>query len=709
MRITAVSKRTARKSAPARTPPKPDPRLIPAAAIPAWWLALAIVIFGALAYLNTLHAPFIFDDRYHIVENARIRRLWPPWTYILHTSRPVIYLSLALNYAIGGLNPLGYHLLNLAIHITAALLLYGIARRTFLSPALRGRFGASASWLAGFIALFWLVHPLQTESVTYVIQRGESLMGLFYLLTLYGVIRANASRHARWWYAASAAAFCLGIGCKGVMLTAPVVVALYDRVFLAQSWRDLAGRRWALYAALVGACLLYPLLLAQAPAEWKESAGFEYAGASPLAYAVTQPGVILHYLQLAFWPAGLCLDYGWPVARSAAEILPGFAIIGALLAAAIWAWRRHPALSFLGAWFFIILIPTSSFIPIADLAVEHRMYLPLAAVVALIVAGLFEPLRRLAGARVEWVACALVVVLLTALTVYRNQDYASELAIWQDAVDKSPGNPRAQYDLGHALEAGNHPQQAILHYQKAIEENPNYMDALNNLGHVLEISGKPREAAGYLQRAIQLKPDVAEAHLNLGYALAQQGQIPDAIAQWQEALRIRPDFAEVHNNLAIALAMQGRTDEAIDHWQQALRLAPDSADAHSNLAYALSQKGQIREAIAHYEEALRLNPDHAQALGSFSKLLATLTPTDGGDPNRAIELASRAVSLTGHRDAGSLETLAIAYAAANRFPEAVKTAQDALDLARGTGGADLAQEIQHRLDLYRGGHSRDAR
>jgi tetratricopeptide (TPR) repeat protein len=732
-----VPKRTARKTSPAKTPTQPEAHAIPAPALlrnsrktgaprrsgsaeflscmaaresapfalDSRWLALAIVLCGAVAYLNTLHAPFIFDDRYHIIENARIRQLWPPWTYILHTSRPIIYLSLALNYAIGGLDPLGYHLFNLAIHIAATLLLYGIVRRTFLSSRLRDRFGACAEWLAGFIALVWLVHPLQTESVTYVIQRGESMMGLFYLLTLYCVIRANASTRARWWYAAAAASFAMGIGCKGVMLTAPVIVALYDRVFLAKSWSDLARRRWGLYAALAGACLLYPLLLAQAPVEWKESAGFEYAGASPLQYAITQPGVILHYLQLAFWPAGLCLDYGWPAARTAAEVLPGLLIVGGLLAATIWGWRRHPELAFLGAWFFIILIPTSSFIPIADVAVEHRMYLPLAAVVAMTVAGLFEPLRRLAGARVEWVACALALILLTALTVRRNMDYASELAIWQDTVEKSPGNPRAQYDFGHALEADNRPQEAILHYQKAIEENPNYMDALNNLGHVLEVSGKPQEATGYLQRAIQLKPSVAEAHLNLGYALAQQGKLQEAIAEWQEALRIRPDFAEVHNNLAIALAMAGRTNEAIDHWQQALQLAPDSADTHSNLAYALSQTGKMREAISHYERALRLNPDHAQALGSFAKLLATLAPADGGDANRAIELASRACALTGNRDAGHLETLAIAYAAANRFADAVKIAQDAVEVARTAGRADLAREIQNRLDLYRRGRN----
>jgi tetratricopeptide (TPR) repeat protein len=664
----------------------------PFAAIAGKWLPLIIVLFGAAAYYNSLHAPFIFDDRFHIVENTHIRHLWPPWPFLLHTSRPVIYLSLALNYAIGRLDPFGYHVFNAAVHIAAALVLYGILRRT-LRPA-------------GLIALVWLVHPLQTESVTYTIQRGESLMGLFYLLTLYCVIRASESPHSARWYAGAVVSCCLGIGCKGVMLTAPLVVLLYDRAFLSPSWGSLVRRRWGLYAALLATCLLYPLLLSQAPVEWKESAGFEYAGAAPLQYAKTQPGVILHYLRLAFWPDNLCLDYGWPSARTTGEVLPQVLIVGVLLAATIWAWRRKPALSFLGAWFFIILIPTSSLIPIADRAAEHRMYLSLAAIAVLTVAGLFWLARRLGVPAIAWAASGLIVLSLTALTIQRNFDYASELSIWQDTVDKSPGNPRAQYDLAHALEAENRPQQAIAHYQKALEENPDYTDALNNLGHVLSVSGNAQDAVVYLQRAIQLKPGLAEAHFNLGYALAQQGRIKEAITQLQEAIRLKPEFGDAHNNLGIALAMDGRTEEAIDQWQRALELEPDSADTHNNLAYALSRVGRMRGAISHYEQALRIRPDYVQAQDSLAKLLAALSPADGGDPNRAIDLASSACKVSGNRVAAYLETLALSYAAANRFDDAIKTAQDAIGVARAAGQADVATEIESRLDLYRHGRVR---
>jgi tetratricopeptide (TPR) repeat protein len=343
--------------------------------------------------------------------------------------------------------------------------------------------------------------------------------------------------------------------------------------------------------------------------EWKESAGFDYAGTAPLQYAMTQAAVILHYLRLAFWPGGLCLDYGWPAARTFGEVFPQVAMICILLAATVWAWRHRPPLGFLGAWFFIILIPTSSFIPIADLAAEHRMYLSLAAIVALTVAGLFLLARRLAVPAIVWLGGGAIVLVLTGLTVRRNLDYVSEIAIWQDTVEKSPGNPRAQYDLGHALEAADRPQEAIAHYEKAVAEKPDYLDALNNLGHVLSVSGRAQEAIPHLQRAIEINPGLAEGHFNLGYALAQQGRIKDAIAHLEEALRIKPDFADAHQNLGIALAMDGRIDEAIGQWERALELEPDSAPTHNNLAYALSQTGHMRGAVAHYESAVRLKPD----------------------------------------------------------------------------------------------------
>jgi protein O-mannosyl-transferase len=657
-----------------------------------------IALAGAAAYSGSFRVPFLFDDRYHIVESERIRQLWPPWPILTHSSRPVLHLSLALNYALGGLDPRGYHLLNLAFHVLAALVLFGILRRTF--DAIRLEPPPAASWLAGLIALLWLVHPLQTESVTYTIQRSESLMGLFYLLTLYCAIRAAGPRNRAGWTAAAAASLLCGVGTKGgVILTAPIVVALYDRVFLSRSWNRMARERWSLYLALAAMCCAYPFMLATAPEEWKESAGFGY-GASPLQYALTQPGVILHYIRLTFWPAGLCLDYGWPLAAGAAAIGPPLLVVGALLAATLWAWRKRPELAFPGVWFFLILAPTSSFIPIADVAVEHRMYLPLAALVTASVIGI-RVAGRNTSSSLRWIAAGLVVAVLTGLTIRRNADYESQLAIWEDTVRKSPGNPRAQYDLAAALEDAKRYPEALAHYRLAVDANPGYVDALNNLGHLLVVTGKVDDSLTYLRRALEIKPDLAVAHNTLGMALAQQGKPAEAVAEFRRALQGKPDYAEPRNNLGIVLAQQGQTAEAIAEWTAALRIDPNLADAQNNMAYAFSQMGRTREAIEHYERAIAIKPDYYQAAINFAALLASADPKDGGDLKRAVTLGEHACNLTHRREPDCLGTLSTIYARARRTEDAVQAAQSAVDLARAAGRQDLVPALQLRLDRYR--------
>jgi protein O-mannosyl-transferase len=509
------------------------------------FIPVLIIAAGLVAYHNSFRDGFVFDDYRHLVGNPHIRQLGRPWDVIAHTSRPVVEVTLALNYALGGLEPWGYHVVNVCIHILAALTLYGVVRRTLSRQECwstgvmerSARFGKSADWLAGVISLIWLVHPLQTESVTYVIQRAESLMGLFYLLTLYCLIRSTGASRGGWWQAGAVASCALGMASKPVMVTAPVVALLYDRAFLAGTWREAMRRRWPLHSCLAATWLLLALLLTLGPMEWKDSAGFAYQGASPLRYALGQPLAVLHYLRLSFWPYPLCLSYGqWPFPasdpRMTQEALAGQIVVAVLLAATLWAWSRRPAVGFLGAWFFLILLPTSSFVPVADAIVEHRMYLPLAAVIAAVVLGAFEIGQRLLNQQQNAVlgclAGGLVVGLFTFLTIQRNRDYSSDLAIWQDTADKCPNNPRA--------------------------------------------------------------------HNNLGISLFHLDMLEEAIDHYRQALRIKPDYAEAHNNLGIALSRQGRLHEAIEHYAQALRIKPDLVDAQVNLGNALLKAGHATEA-----------------------------------------------------------------------------------------------------------------
>ena len=672
-------------------------------------MPLVLIVAGLLAYHNSFTGPFIFDDRLSIQENPTIRHLWPisqplspPHAGAATVGgRPVINLSLAINYALGGLDVRGYHALNLGVHILAGLTLFGVVRRTLLQPRLRERFGAVANELALAVAVLWTVHPLQTESVTYIVQRAESIMGLFYLLTLYCFIRGAESPWPRVWYGLCLSACALGMASKQVMASVPLLVMLYDRAFVSRSFREAWRRRWPLYLALASTWILLGYLVFFHGSFGNAVINAEFRGVTWWQYLLTEPGVILHYLRLAAWPDPLCLDYyGWPLSGSWASILLPALVIAILLGATAWAWKTNSAWGVLGAWFFLILAPSSSFIPLDSPAYEHRMYLALAAVVVLAVMGI----HAVAGRRTVAVVAVLAVG-LGVLTVQRNQDYRSSIAIWGDTVAKRPGNPRAQYNLGCSLQQKGRMQEAMEQWEQALRLKPDYAEAQHNLGLALSQVGKFEEAIGHYEQALRIKPDFAEAHNNLGLALSRIGKIQEAIGHYEQALRIQPDFPEAQYNLGLALARLGSLQEAIGHYEQALRLKPDYAEVHYNLGCSLQQEGRMQEAMQHWEQALRSKPDYAETENNLAWLLATLASADGGDPARAVTLAERACELTDNRVAGDLDTLAAADAAAGRVNEAIATAQKAIELARSAGQTQIVNEIETRLELYRAGRA----
>ena len=590
-------------------------------------LAAVLAAAGCVAYLNSFSVPFIFDDPIYTTRNAALRHPWPPGEIV--PSRPVLGLSLALNYRISGLDVWSYHALNLLIHLLAGVTLFGLARRTLAGPRLAPRFGRAATGLAFAIALLWTVHPLQTQAVTYTIQRGESLMGLFYLLTLYCAARAADSRAWPWWGAGALAAFVSGCGAKQVMATAPLMVALYYWVFypdLLKFRRGARGWLWAggvLISALVGLVFLRGASHA--------SAGLGMKDVSPLAYANTQTQVLLHYLRLAVFPVDLCLDYVWPPATSLEQTWPHALAVLLLLASTVFAIVRRSPLGLLGAWFFVILAPTSSFIPLADAAVEHRMYLPLAAVVALLVTGVWLGGRRFAG-RLALVAVATALV---GLTLLRNHDYRSEVEIWKDTVRKRPANPRAYCnlcgalsDLGQQLgkpelcaEGAEYGRKAV---QLAREIKLDYPEAHFNLGTALHHAGRPREAIEHYRTALRLREKYPDAEYNLGTALHELGRPAEAIPCYRAALAHDWSHAKAHNNLGIALFATGKYQEGVRHQREFARLEPESPDAHYNLALGLAKLGRAEEALPEYLEALRLKPGDAQTLGELRAVASAL-------------------------------------------------------------------------------------
>ena len=342
---------------------------------PALWqrtrAAFAIITIGIVSYSNTFQVPFLLDDSARIVHNTKISTLIPT-VASLETNRPVVDFTFALNYAMHGLDLWGYHAVNLAIHLAASLCLYGIVRRALLRVT--GNFTDNAEVLGLAIAMIWVAHPLQTPAVTYINQRYESLMGLAYLVALYTFIRSFDSHRSGLWRIASVAICAIGMGCKEAMISAPLVILWYDRAFVARSWSGLfQARRWY-YAALGATWGVLAWSMLHFTGESTGGGMGSVAGVTPWTYLLSQSGVIVHYLSLAIWPQGQCFWDKWPVAQSIADVWPqGLAVVG-LLGGTIWAMFRAPKIGFLGGWFFLILAPTSSVVPIRDLMFEHRMY-----------------------------------------------------------------------------------------------------------------------------------------------------------------------------------------------------------------------------------------------------------------------------------------------------------------------------------------------
>lgn len=633
--------------------------------------AAAIVIAGLLTYANSFTGVFVFDDRPAIVDNPYVRNP-SPWTdvrkamqaprNITVSGRPIASWTFAFNYATAPIdarntfdppspgsldspdrfqrNVWGYHATNLLIHVIAALALFGIVRRTLETPVMKKLVRDASLPLAFLVALWWTVHPLQTGSVTYIVQRVESLMGMFLLLTLYCAIRASedsraSSRRALAWSVGAVVACALGMGSKETMVGAPLLVLLWDWTFIGGRVRDLVARRGLLYAGLASTWIILGALVAMDARPL--SSGFGFADWPWWRYLATQQGVIVHYLRSAFAPQ-LVLDYSWPAATTLGAVLLPALVVAALLIGTLWQLARRRPLGFVGAWFFVILAPSSSVLPIVtEIAAEHRMYLPLAAVLSVVVVGGYALMSRAAlKPQLRGVAFWLMLAMIGGYawqTDARSGDFTSDTRIWFDTVQKQPRNARAR----------------------------------NNYASNLIKTGQPKAAAEHLQVAVTESPYFAEAHANLGVALAMLGQYQEALPHFERALEINPFYTAVYENIAEAYGTQN----------------------------------QLAKAVKYFIKALDQKPDDVALLNKAAWILATAVDPAARDGRQATVYAQHAVELTRREDASSLDSLAVAFAETGRFGDAIAACTDALARARARGDQRYPIELEQRLALYR--------
>ncbi len=619
---------------------------------PSRWAPILLLIVGWAAHFNGVYGTFVFDDSNRILDNPRIQQV--NWETV-SGRRPVVDLTLAMNYAAAGtgrpLSPRGFHVVNLAIHLLASLTLFGLVRRTLCLDAVGESFREASTPLALVIAAIWVVHPLQTGSVTYLIQRAESIMGLFYLLTLYLFLRGACSNSGLFWFVAAVACSALGMCSKAVMITAPVTVLIFDLLLVSRGLSVAMRRRWGLYAGLAATWFLL-LATDVAPGVLSTgrsgaTVGFSVKGIAPIEYLLTQAGVLTHYLSLTFWPRPLCLDHGWPTASGVNGVLLPLLVVLAALGGTAWAVARKSALGLAGAWFFIILAPTSSVVPIKDAMFEHRMYLPLAGVVCIAVAAGFAGLGYLA-VRLTWshatrrgagVAIATAVILALGVgTMLRNRDYLSEFGMWQDVLTKRPENARAHMGFGTALfaRAMQSPDgkastrarglfgRAEASFRRCVVLRPRFPDGHYNLGNALAELGRLDEAVVAYREAVRLKPSYTKAHYNLGNALKRQNRLTEAVVSYQAAISLQRGHISARTNLGSTLKLLGRIDEAIQQYQRVLKLDPRHANAHFHLGDAYRMKGRLDDAVRQFEAALASKPGHASATRLLAQVRAEM-------------------------------------------------------------------------------------
>jgi tetratricopeptide (TPR) repeat protein len=591
-------------------------------------VCLFLAVLVSLIYSNTLDTPLVFDDVANIQNNTNIRLTRLTLRRIAEAgfesggkNRPVPYISFALNYYFQQDDVEGYHAVNILIHIITGILLYFLVRATLNLPTLRSKY-ETFKWLPLITTLIWIVHPLHTQSVTYLVQRMNSMAAMFYILSLFLYVKARTvvARRKKWvLFSGCILSGLLALGSKENAAMLPFFIVLYEWYFFQDLSKEWLKRHLGYFLVI----LFFMALLA-----------FIYLGTHPLERltsirdfaakeftftqrVLTQFRVVIHYITLLIYPhpSRLNLDYDFPLSRSLTDpitTLFSMVAIAGMIGLAIYLAKKQRLFSFCILWFFGNLVIESSVIPLG-IIFEHRTYLPSMLVSLLAVSLGYRYIKP------QWAKAAALCVVIGVIMVFsvwtyeRNSTWSDEITLWRDVVAKSPKKPRPRVNLAYALDRKGRLDEAFSHYYEALRIKPDFWEAHYDLARALVQQGKVEEGISHYYEALRINPDFAEAHYNLAGVLMEQERLDEAISHYRKALEIKPDHVRAHNNLGIALERQGRLREAIEQYSEALRIEPDFPEAHYNLGNALMRQGNTDEAIGQYYKTLRINPDHLGA------------------------------------------------------------------------------------------------
>jgi len=633
-----------------------------------WFSMILIAVTVLMIYSNVYDGPFVFDGKLQIEDKMKIRDL-NNYSSLkgFFSHRPLTAFSFALNYRVGGLDPFGYHLVNILIHTVNGVLAYLLALCVFgrlsssppqstavkcdeqksVPPAERLRTSSTSNHImALLVALIFVAHPIQTQSVTYIVQRYTSMSALFYLASVLFYIQArklqvtpksqprmkpnlsqlNENKSATVFFRVFVCFFfflflgVLAILCKENAATLFGVILLVEYFLFDRTW---AKWRKKLLWLLPITCLLAVVILYY----FASTRGLRFGNLledvsiltretrsiDRFSYLCTQFSVFVLYVRLLFFPVGQNIDYMLPFKTGFFDGFTPLAFLFVLFVfgLAFWNIRKRPGVSFGIFWFFITLSIESTIFPISDAMFEHRLYLPMFGFALALVCGIFDLFRS----RTAWAISILTAAIMAfSIGAYlRNRVWQDPLVLWSDVVSKSPHNYRAHYNLGNAMYRRGQLDESQAHHEKAVELSPGFAVAHENLGLILMEKGQLSNAFQHLERAVQIMPGDANTQNNFGQLLLTQGRIKEAARHFSRAVRINPRHAKAQNNLGIALAQQKKLEEAKKHLLTAVRLDPNNSEIQNNLGQVFMLQGNYGNAASHFEAAIQLNPDFAQA------------------------------------------------------------------------------------------------
>jgi protein O-mannosyl-transferase len=677
-----------------------------------------ITCLGIIVYSNTLHCSFEFDDFVYIINNFNIRNLHNflnIWEF--YPCRFVTFLSFAFNYHFNGLNVFGYHLFNLSVHLISAILVWWFTLLTLSTPAMKEqKIAHHADSIALFIGLIFVSHPIQIEAVTYISQRTASLATLFYIASLCFYVKSRLPEPTKpiaglnkFYYFCSLLTAIVAMFTKEITVTLPLIILLYEFSFLKVK----KSLNWKYLPPFLITLFIIPLTIlftkSKSFQEIQVIAGGP-TGISPIHYFLTQFRVIVTYIRLVFLPLNQNLDYDYPIFKSIFEwpvLISGLFLI-TILFGAKHLFSKYRLVSFSIFWFFLTLLPESSFLPAKDIIFEHRLYLPLVGYSMFLVSGIYYFFEK-DNIKTIVKILAVVVIFYSFLTYQRNKVWENGFTLWDDAVQKSPHKARPYNGRGLAYYDQGKFTQAISDFDKEIALDPNFAEAYGNRGDVYSDQGEYTQAISDFTKAIEINPQFAGVYNNRAGIYLKQNNINQAISDINKAIELYPKFAVAYNNLGNIHSTQGHFSQAISDFNKAIEIDPNYIEAYNNRervyylqnnfaktsfrfkntikinhnnanfynerGLSFAKQGMFTQALSDYNKAIESNSNFAEAYNNRGNAY-----NQQGDFSKAILDFNRVIEISPQLKGGALLGRGVAYAQQGNFTQAIADCSKAIEI-----------------------------